>query len=232
MTRTKRSSEPKVFWTAETVTRAVREAIMEKNFQRAVSIIQRAEAEYQMANRQFDFDEKEEVPLAAVPGIDERTLGVLHGQNVMWLSQLEEWTESDYRKLPNVGAKTAKMVDRSVVSFRRKLFAAEIGECMLCAIFGRSGPAEDVHEIARGSGIRRKAVRDRRAWLVLCRACHDEMGNYRLWPPERQLAVKRIADPEYYSLEFFNGIRTGSRQVTADEVAMAVRSIDAERRKR
>ncbi len=35
-----------------------------------------------------------------------------------------------------------------------------------------------------------KALREPRVWLALCRQCHEEMGDYSLWPLARQLACR------------------------------------------
>ena len=60
----------------------------------------------------------------------------------------------------------------------------------------------DVHEIARG-GRRVKAQGVRCCLLHLCRPCHELMGDYSVWPVERQLRLKKAADPEGYDLEKF-----------------------------
>ena len=63
-----------------------------------------------------------------------------------------------------------------------------------------------MHEIARGSH-REAAFVDPATWLVLCRNCHEKLGDYRLWPIARQLALKLVADPQRFDLAKINSIR-------------------------
>ena len=72
--------------------------------------------------------------------------------------------------------------------------------------FSCGGAGSDVHEMARGCH-RSVAVRERCCWLLLCRPCHEEMDDYSIWPLTRQLALKLISDPIYFSPERFNEIR-------------------------
>ena len=66
--------------------------------------------------------------------------------------------------------------------------------------------AKHVHEIAP-AGQREAMLEYRQAWLALCPTCHLRMHNYADYPPERQLALKAIADPEYFDRVLINKLR-------------------------
>ena len=66
--------------------------------------------------------------------------------------------------------------------------------------------ATDTHEICRGVH-RAKAVLERCTWLALCRGHHSDMGDYELWPLERQLALKALVDPAWFDLAKINELR-------------------------
>ena len=85
----------------------------------------------------------------------------------------------------------------------RQQFALEFPRCMLC---GMEKCCMDTHEIARGPS-RLAAYQERCTWLRLCRDCHELMGDYSIWPIERQLALKLDRDTAYYSTFTFNEIR-------------------------
>ena len=55
--------------------------------------------------------------------------------------------------------------------------------------------AVDTHEIARGPS-RVRAQGERCCLLHLCRPCHEQMGDYRVWPIDRQLELKKRGDPD------------------------------------
>ena len=88
------------------------------------------------------------------------------------------------------------------MSADRQRFRREHAVCWLCG-----APGTDVHEIARGCH-RKRGVQERCCWVMTCRTCHDDkLGNYAIWPPERQLALKLIHDPEAYDRQRVNEIR-------------------------
>ena len=95
--------------------------------------------------------------------------------------------------------------DETLRSAYRDLFPF----CQLCG-----NVACDVHEIARG-GRRVKAQGLRCCLLHLCRPCHDLMGDYSVWTVERQLRLKKLADPEGFDLGKFQEIY--GRQVDITE---------------
>ena len=89
---------------------------------------------------------------------------------------------------------------------------------VLCDVCGRVEP-KDVHEIARGPA-RNKAVTERCTWLAVCRACHEDLDDYKTWTLARQLAVKLVVDPEFFDLDKFNALRgRSSRAITLVDVA-------------
>jgi len=95
---------------------------------------------------------------------------------------------------------------------QRNAYKAEFLMCQLCC----KRQATDVHEIARGSH-REAAFAEPATWLTLCRYCHQEMGDYSVWPLTRQLALKLVVDPTRFDLVIFNRVR--GRADTAIELA-------------
>ena len=99
----------------------------------------------------------------------------------------------------------------------RHQFAREFPRCWLC-----DGTAHDVHEIARGVH-RKRAVQERCAWLRACRLCHDKLGDYAIWPLERQYALKMIYDPDNYDRIRVNEIRgRDANAISETDVAIQV----------
>lgn len=78
----------------------------------------------------------------------------------------------------------------------REAFKIRFHTCWRCL----QNPSSDCHEITRGP-YREKALRVPALWMALCRGCHDKMGDTRVWPIERQLALKLIRDPLGFDLE-------------------------------
>jgi len=74
---------------------------------------------------------------------------------------------------------------RAVVNPGRKGFVLLAEVCMVC----KQAEATDPHEICRGSS-REECLKHPRLWLALCRRCHDAVGDYSLWPIERQIACR------------------------------------------
>lgn len=85
---------------------------------------------------------------------------------------------------------------------RRRMWLASHRLCMLC----RRVPPADVHEMARGPA-RAAAYADERAWLALCRRCHDDCGDYAAVPLAAQYAVKLLRDPTSYDRVWLNEAR-------------------------
>ena len=73
----------------------------------------------------------------------------------------------------------------------------EVGRCQVPNC--QYGAAE-CHEITRGIN-RQASLRERTTWLGLCHNHHVDMGDYSVWPIERQIALKMIVDGEYFDLE-------------------------------
>ena len=96
-------------------------------------------------------------------------------------------------------------------------------ECMVCGWTWGMWTSDarrrlETHEIARGPA-RQAALKAPAAWLRLCNMCHDEMDSLRLWPIARQLAIKKLQDPEHYDRIKVNELR--GRQpdaITEEEV--------------
>jgi len=87
--------------------------------------------------------------------------------------------------------------------------------CMKCG----KRKATDIHEIPRGCN-RENALKYREALLYLDRDCHEELGDYALWPPSRQYALKLVADPEHYDRELLNALRgKDTDAISASDVA-------------
>lgn len=84
-------------------------------------------------------------------------------------------------------------------------------ECMVCGWrtcdTHRIGKfALQTHEIARGSARNAALVRPA-TWLRVCNVCHEEMGDYSIWPIARQLALKLIKDPGNHNRKLVNLLR-------------------------
>lgn len=73
-----------------------------------------------------------------------------------------------------------------------------------CQYPGCERPGSDIHEIARGCGIRRNSVKLRSCLLHLCREHHQKM---QCWQVVRQLALKMLVDPKGYDRREVNTVR-------------------------
>lgn len=111
----------------------------------------------------------------------------------------------------------------------RSQFARDYGRCMVCLDAWRSADffprCLEVHEIARGPA-RKKAVKSPAAWLLLCRQHHEQMGSLVVWPIVRQLALKRLRDPERYDRVAVNLLRGRAPEaITEAEVEAELKSL-------
>ena len=79
-----------------------------------------------------------------------------------------------------------------------------LAEHLACQFLGCVRLADDVHEIARGSGGRARSLMEPAALLTLCREHHEIV---QLWSPVQQLCLKKIVAPEEYCLETVNRLR-------------------------
>lgn len=72
----------------------------------------------------------------------------------------------------------------------RNSLRESVGKCEVCerAYYHGSVTPLDVHEIARGVH-RQKALDKLYALLVVCRWCHESLGDARQWPEAKQLAL-------------------------------------------
>jgi len=89
-------------------------------------------------------------------------------------------------------------------------FRLEMEVCNSCGV----SCVGDVHEICSGQN-RLNAYQQRAAWLHLCRKCHNDIQN---WPIEKQLALKKEVDHDYYSLSAINRI-LAPRRIYEEDVA-------------
>lgn len=102
-----------------------------------------------------------------------------------------------------------------------------VGHCEICGHdpkrvrFGAIAWALHVHEIARGTANRHKAMDKAYATLVVCFPCHSgPLESRELWPEERQLAALRRSRPNDYSLADYNTlVARGKRRITEEDVA-------------
>lgn len=76
--------------------------------------------------------------------------------------------------------------------------------------------ATDLHEICRGTSGRRLAYSKPSTWLYVCRHCHEKLGDYSIWPPARQVALKLFVDPALFSLDEINACRIAA--ICADDL--------------
>ena len=107
----------------------------------------------------------------------------------------------------------------------REAYKAGILFCQVC----NKRPPVDLHEIARGVH-RRRGVKERCTWLCVCRRCHDELGDYSIWPITRQLAVKMLSDPAFFDLKKFNELRDRSPEaITLGDVTKHLQLIERKR---
>jgi len=109
-------------------------------------------------------------------------------------------------------SKRASKLKRETTPARRA-YVAEIRFCVC------GQPATDCHEIAAGAS-REKALRNRFAWLALCRSCHERIQGSDI---ATQLVYKAQQDSaEFFDIEGLNFIMgKASTAVTAYDVARA-----------
>jgi hypothetical protein len=108
-------------------------------------------------------------------------------------------------------SKKTAAIDRKLKPIRQGYLVAH--PCCHCC----GGPTSDTHEIVRGAN-RSEAKKHPGAWLSLCRPCHELFGDYSLWPPARQCALKMLADPQTFSLELIQDLRGDNLVMLSDVV--------------
>lgn len=116
------------------------------------------------------------------------------------------------RKSPMKRMSAKKRKEHRETDEPRRAFKLAVGCCMNC---GETFDDLDVHEIANGPA-RSKAVRLPRLQMVLCRECHDLMGDKAAFPVARQLA-KRLEWEIVESIEELAAAR-GDRLVRMEDV--------------
>lgn len=87
----------------------------------------------------------------------------------------------------------------------RREFIKEFGRCQNQEPWaGEHFGALTVHEMTNGPN-RERALRTRAALLVLCAGCNcSDFTDKKVWPLERQLALKLVVDPEFFDLGAIN----------------------------
>ncbi len=101
--------------------------------------------------------------------------------------------------------------------------------CMVCG----TNRNLQTHEIPRGPA-KAAAMKEPAAWLRVCGAfggdnCHEALGDYGQWPPERQLALKKMRDKEHYDRVKVNLLRfTEPEAITEAEVDQWVQTMEGE----
>lgn len=113
--------------------------------------------------------------------------------------------------LKRISSRTAKL--KRDTNPDRRAYVAEIRFCVC------GEPATDCHEIAAGAS-REQALRNRFAWLALCRACHERLQSSDI---ATQLAIKALQDSEqFFDIDGLNFIMgKASTAVSAYDVARA-----------
>ena len=109
-------------------------------------------------------------------------------------------------RLNPVSKRTAKL--KRETNPARHAYVSEIGKC----VCGK--PAVDCHEIAAGTGNRPEALKNRFAWLALCRACHERLQGSDM---DFQYALKCLQDRNYYDREGLNFLRRGKENDSVSE---------------
>ena len=112
----------------------------------------------------------------------------------------------------HTSTKTAKL--KRQTNPLRAAYVAEKFTCECCA----KRQASECHEIVRGAN-RQKAIQYRACWLALCVPCHALLGDYSVWPPARQVALKLLSDPEHFDLGIIQECR-GDNRVNWESVAI------------
>jgi hypothetical protein len=126
-----------------------------------------------------------------------------------------------------IKAKSAKLRAREAEALPVRLALIErIGRCECC---GKRFPPNMLgcHEIACGTALRRKALDQPYALLVVCNACHRVVQSE---PKARSLARQYLSDSPRYDLEAFWNLRCRREVPTQDEVTAEVASLLGERR--
>ena len=101
----------------------------------------------------------------------------------------------------NQSSKRARLMRKCTPE--RRAFLEQFPWCWACG----AAQQMSVHEMARG-GSREVALDKRITWFAACGYCNcGELNDEKIWPIERQLAVKKLLDPDYFDLTQFNTLR-------------------------
>ncbi|KKM93808.1 hypothetical protein LCGC14_1204730 [marine sediment metagenome] len=92
----------------------------------------------------------------------------------------------------------------------RRQWSRQFCFCFKCGYTSLFGDNLETHEIANGP-VRQKALKEPATWLRLCNGfannCHDAVQGKLEWPVFRQLALKKMYDPEHYDRVKVNLLR-------------------------
>jgi len=125
-----------------------------------------------------------------------------------------------------IKAKSAKLRAREAEALPVRLALIErIGRCECC---GKRFPPNMLacHEIACGTALRRKALDQPYALLVVCNGCHRVIQSE---PKQRSLARQYLSDAGRYDLQAFWRLRCRNEVPTQAEVDAEVDSILCQR---
>lgn len=109
-----------------------------------------------------------------------------------------------------------KLKEKLDTDHLREAYKSRATKCECC----RKRKPDHCHEIASG-GSRQKAVLNRCCYLAVCKFCHREIHDTidNPWPLVRQLAAKKLADPDYYDrLRFLEIKHWANTAITEQEV--------------
>lgn len=97
---------------------------------------------------------------------------------------------------------------------------SRVRQCPVCWLC-RCRRTVEIHEIARGSRSRHKAMDKPFATLPVCRECHDgPLSDTAKWPESRQLALIKLWSPNDHDLVQYNRlVGFGPNRITAADVA-------------
>jgi hypothetical protein len=119
------------------------------------------------------------------------------------------------RKWMNRVSKKRKALMAKVKPFRDEYLASKL----LCEVCIKRPPIE-VHEITRGPA-REESLDKPEVVLAVCRKCHDQLGDARVWPVSRQIALKFLRSPLLVNPQIVNKLRgRADTALTWDDVVV------------
>lgn len=129
--------------------------------------------------------------------------------------------------------------ENKAMALTRSEWSQDFDFCFACGRSNRIGYGDDpggalwwleTHEIAGGPS-RQKSLREPATWLRVCSDCHRGprgLHHKGVWPVVRQLALKRLYDPQYYNRRRVNELRGRAPEaITEREVSAYLKGGDA-----